>query len=479
MKQSLVRNAVYNMIYQLLSTLFPLISAGYVARIVAPEGVGTVASAQNVVSYFTMIAALGISAYGTREIARVGYDPDRMNRLFSELLTLNGIFTAAALIGYGMLIAVCFPDSLLLYAAVGLELVFNFINIDWFYQGREEYGYITTRSLFVKIISLAALFLFVKQKQDYILYALIHSLGVGCNYCFNMVHARKKVSLVFRELNLGKHIKAIAYLTLSIVAGSIYNKVDITMLGILTDASAVAFYTNSHKVMGIILALVTSVSAVFLPRLSSCYQSDRKKYDAYLSEGLKIVLLLALPSCIGIVLVAEDMMLVLFGESFVPAANVLRILAVFTIIKGVGDILCYQTIVSSGNEKMLIPARLAAGIANIILNAIMIPLYGSNGAAIASVAAELVVNGILLWRVRSTTNIHVHKQYCLSICFSGVGMGVIVAMIRQYLTSNMFALATSALAGILSYGLLLAVSHNEVICKILLWRKKRRNFGEE
>ena len=58
-------------------------------------------------------------------------------------------------------------------------------------------------------------------------------------------------------------------------------------------------------------------------------------------------------------------------------------------------------------------------------------------------------------------------------------MGVIVAMIRQYLTSNMFALATSVLAGILSYGLLLAVSHNEVICKILIWRKKRRNFGEE
>ena len=463
MKQSLVRNAVYNMIYQLLSTLFPLISAGYVARIVAPEGVGTVASAQNVVSYFTMIAALGISAYGTREIARVGYDPDRMNRLFSELLTLNGIFTAAALIGYGMLITVCFPDSLLLYAAVGLELVFNFINIDWFYQGKEEYGYITARSLAVKGISLAALLFFVKQKQDYAIYALIHSLGIGCNYCFNIIHVRKNVSLVFRQLNLKKHVKAILWLTLSVATASLYNKVDITMLSAMSDARSVAFYVNSHKIVGIVLALVTAISAVFLPRLSSYYLSDRKQYETYLSEGVKIVLLLAIPSCIGIILVAEDMMLVLFGEHFVPAASVLKILAIFTIIKGTGDMLCYQAIVSSGNERSLIGARVAAGIANIILNAAFIPRYGADGAAVASVAAELVVNGILLRHTLSMTKVQIPKKYILSLCVSGAGMGAIVAMIRHFLNGSVFSLMICVLTGVISYALLLLASRNEAI----------------
>ena len=467
MSRSLARNAGYNMIYQLLNALFPLLSAGYVARILGPEGVGTVASAQNIVSYFTMIAVMGIPAYGTREVARTGENRQALNQLFSELLALNAISTAIAAAGFGLLTVGFFPDSFLLYSVVSLELLFNFFNIDWFYQGREEYGYITARNLVVKVISLAALFVFVRQKQDYILYALIHSLAIGCNSCFNIIHAGKSVSVTVRNLDLNRHLKPVLFLMMSGVTASLYNKVDITMLSAMADPDSVAFYVNSHKVVAIVLTLVTSISAVFLPRLSYCYSAEREKYEAYLSQGLKIVLLLAVPACIGLVLVSEDMMQILFGTYFLPAADVLRVLAVFTIIKGAGDILCYQAIISSGNERMLIGARIAAGIANILLNAAMIPGYGPVGAAIASVAAEIVVNGMLLRHTLSFTKVRIEKRYLFSLAVSCTGMMIAVLMIRRLLNHRILSLPASVITGIAVYGLLLVLTRNELAEKIM------------
>ena len=93
---------------------------------------------------------------------------------------------------------------------------------------------------------------------------------------------------------------------------------------------------------------------------------------------------------------AEDLVTVLFGQAFLPGAAVLKILAPLVLIRGCGDLLCYQAIISAGKENLLIGARVWAGLANIVLNGLLIPRFGCGGAALASLLSELVVNGILL-----------------------------------------------------------------------------------
>ena len=363
MKNSLAKNAAFNVLYNVLNVVFPLFSASYLARVLAPEGIGRVSYAQNIVSYFVMIAVLGIPGYGTREIARLKNSPDKTNKVFSELFLINLISTSLCAVAYYVFISLFFSEHILLFAILGLELLFNYINIDWFYRGREEYVYIAVRSILIKMISLVLLVLLVRTKQDYIMYALISCLAIGGNYFFNVYHARKSVALVFRGLELGRHMKPILILMLTGVMSSLYSKVDITMLGSISTEEAVGFYSNAHKVVNIVLTLATAITAVFLPRLSFAYQNERVNYEKYLSNGFEIVFFLVIPCWVGLMLVADDLAFALFGEAFAPAAGTIRILAMLVAIKGIGDLLCFQAIISSGREKYLVNSRILAGVA--------------------------------------------------------------------------------------------------------------------
>lgn len=132
-----MKNSIYNVIYTVANILFPFLTSIYVSRILLPVGVGRVASAQNIASYFVTIAALGLPSYGVREFAKVREKEGERNKLFTELLLLNVISTSFAVIGYFILVFANggFHGEWLLYAACGLAIFFNYLNIDWMYQG--------------------------------------------------------------------------------------------------------------------------------------------------------------------------------------------------------------------------------------------------------------------------------------------------------------------------------------------------------
>lgn len=466
-KKSLLRNGAFSIGYKLINVLFPLFSATYVARILLPEGTGKVAYAQNIVSYFLLIAALGIPYYGTREIARCRDNLPEKRKVFTELVTINFIATAVCLVAYGFFVYLVFPENILLYAICGLELFFNLFNIDWLYQGEEEYVYITIRSVAIKLLSLICLFTFVKDIQDYLIYALIYSLGVGGNHLINLLNARKIVRLSFRNLNCGRHIRPVMVLLLSSVTASLYNKLDTTILGWLSTDEAVGLYTNAHKVISIALTLVVAVSSVFFPRLSYVYETERTLYRKYISVGLKIVLLLAVPCCLGVMIVSDNLIQALFGESFAPAGTTLRILAVFTVVKGAGDLLCYQSIISSGNENKLITARIVAGLVNVVLNLWLIPIYDYNGAAIAAVTSELLVNGMLLPVSLKIAKPQIGKKFLFTLLLSSLFMFFVTWTAQYFLKPGIVSLCVTVVVAMIAYFVGLIVTKNDMLLSIL------------
>lgn len=149
MQNSLAKNSIYNIIYTVANILFPFVTSIYVSRILLPIGVGKVASAQNIASYFVTLAALGLPSYGVREFAKVRDNKEERDKLFTELLLLNIISTTLAVVGFFVLVFINadFNGEWALYGACGLVIFFNYLNIDWMYKGLEEYGYITGRSI--------------------------------------------------------------------------------------------------------------------------------------------------------------------------------------------------------------------------------------------------------------------------------------------------------------------------------------------
>lgn len=474
MQKSLIKNSIYNIIYTVANILFPFITSIYVSRILLPIGVGKVASAQNIASYFVTIAALGLPSYGVREFAKVRENTTEKNKLFTELLLLNIVSTTVAVIGFGILVFINagFNGEWALYCACGLAIFFNYINIDWMYRGLEEFGYITGRSLIIKGCSLAALILYVKTRQDYVAYALISSLATGGNYVFNIIHARKFVKLDFTEIQIQKHIKPVFLIACIIFFSSIYNKIDVTMLSVIATDEAVGFYAYAQKTINMVLTMANAVTAALLPRLSYYYENDKEGFYKLLNKGFEILCVMALPLTAGMCLVASQAVRFLYGEAFTPASLTIQLMCPLILIKGFGDLFCYQLVYSTKNEKIILPAAASASVINVIANATLIPVLLQNGAVIASVFSEFTTNVIQFIYMKQKVQFHIDGKPLVTGLTSTAIMSVCVIMLMNLRLPNTLGLFIEVMCGAIIYVIVNIALKNSLMIELI---KKFKN----
>ena len=479
MKQkSLVKNSIFNVIYTVANILFPLLTSAYVSRILLPTGVGKVAYAQNIASYFVTIAALGIPSYGIREVAKVRGEQEKLNKVFTELMIINAASTTVAVVGYIFLVALNSGISdIRLYIACGTAVFFNYINVDWLYQGEEEYVYISCRSIAIKVLAFISLLLLVKTQKDYILYAWISSLATGGNYIFNIVHARKYVAFDFRELKVKRHFTSIAILAVSIFLSGVYSRVDTTMLGVMTDDNQVGFYSNAHKAVNIVISVGTAISAVFLPRLSYCYKSGRKEFGELINRGIQILSFILFPLSVGLFILADDAVSILYGAAFAESAEIVQLFVPLVVISGFGNLLCYQLVLCTGNERHRLPAYIAGALANILLNAILIPSLAGKGAALASICSELIVNAYQFIKMKKMLKYTIDFKAVIQGAFSATVMGGMVYLIDRCLGLPLLIATTlSFIGGCMTYVLVNCLIRNELALNIAgMLKEKFRN----
>lgn len=480
---SLKKNSIYNISYRTLNVLFPLLSATYIARVLKADGVGKVAYAQNIVKYFSTVAALGIPNYGIREIAKVRSDIHNTSIVMSELLWINTVSTFICMVlYYGLIVMIpSFREEWILYSVVGLTIIFNFFNVDWFYQGYEEYRYIAVRSFFVKMVSLMGIFLFVKKRSDYSIYALISCLGIGGNNLCNIIHLKRyKVKLFYNKIKLKRHFKSVFILLGSAIAVELYTLLDTTMLGAMCSDESVGYYTNSMRLVKILITVVTAIGAVLLPRLSY-YKSigNQNECDSTVSKVFTILFFLFVPCEIGIFIMSEQIIMVFFGSSFMPAVTTLRIGALLICVLGFSNLFGTQVLLTYEQEKKLLITTVAGAIINIILNVLLIPLLQQNGAAIASVISESVVTVLSIIYASKYVRVTVLKEFIIKVLVSSSIMTLIVYFFELSIVNIYLNLTISVTLGILSYILCNVLIRNPVISDLKVLIKTRRKKENE
>lgn len=454
MKKSLFTNSVFLTLYRVLVIFFPLITSIYVARILSAEGIGKVAFAQNVVSYFVVFACLGIPTYGTREIAKVADNADQKNKVFSELFIINALSTLLCLAVYFTMIFFVeeFRREIVLYCAVSLTLFLNIFNVDWFYQGKEDYVYITIRSFLVKILALLALFLFVKSSDDYVVYALISSLAVGANYIFNIINLRKHVKMTFRDLRILRHIKYIFILFSTSLSVELYTQLDTTMLGFLSGETQVAYYSYAVKLIRVITSIVTVLSTILLPRLSYYgAKGQSEKYVELCNKAFRVVISLSVPAMFGIILTADSLVVLMYGYKFLPVSEILQCMTPLIIILAVGNLFGSLVLVSLHKEIYLFYSTALGAVVNIFLNVFLIPKFAAFGAAFASLISELIV--MIIQYVFSKKNVKFYVSYRMifSILFASVCMCFSVIFVNIFISSSVLDLCVGIPLGIIVY----------------------------
>lgn len=450
-KKSLFVNFIYNALYNSMSVLFPLITTPYISRILMADGLGKVSYATNIVSWFLVFASLGIPRYGVREIARAGQKRDIV---FSELFFLNLICSIVCIVAYYMLIInnKYFESKIVLYEIVGLQLVLNIFNVDWFYQGIEQYGYITKRSFFVKVISLFAMFCFVKCKSDYIKYALIQTFAVAGNNCFNFLYLRKYLNITFKKLNVLRHIKPVMVLLSTQIAVNVYSLLDTTMLGILCTDSVVGYYSNTQKIIRVISTCTASLGGVMLPQLTQhFYNNDIQQIKNIVNKVVEIILIFCLPISLGIMMESKNIVLILFGSDFLPAQITLKIFAPFVLITTIGNLYGTQMLMAFGEEKRLLFSVILGSITNFSLNIFLIRNYEQNGAAMATVITELIVLLVQRYYVNKKIKVKIGYNFLVSTLFMNLTLMLVVWLINVIAANIYLELILSVVLGGIIY----------------------------
>lgn len=407
MNKSIFKNFIFNTVYSVVNILYPLITLTYISRTVYATGVGKFSFSLSIVTIFLSIAQLGIPKYGIREIAKNQNDIEKYSQVFWEIIIINGISTTITIVLYFLCIfnikGLTQYENLLVI--LSLLLVFNYFSVDWFFAGIEDFKFITVRNLCIKIVSLIAVVFLVKSPDDIWIYALLYCMSLGGNNIINILYVRNKIVKPVKKINLFKHLSPIIVLLAMNIAVDLYSQLDTTMLGLFSDERAVGYYTNPMKFVRVVVTVVISLGTVLLPRLSLLY--GEKKFNEvklYIEKIWKLVIYVSLPFMFGIMVCARELVNVFLGESFEPATNTLFILAILIPILSIGNILSFE-LITFNKEKKILYAVLCGAIINMFLNYFLIKKYSQNGAALASVVAELVVVFVKIFYVNKEMKI--------------------------------------------------------------------------
>lgn len=474
MSNSLMKNAMFNTAYKALSVIFPLVSVSYASRVLGADGIGNVSSSQNIVTYFTMFASLGIPTYGVRTIAKLREDENNScDANFTELFLINFLSTVLCALSYFILINTFaeFDELRELYIVFGSLIIFNIFNIEWIYQGFEEYRYIAIRSFRIKIVSLVLLVLTVKTKEDIIIYSLIVCFGTVGNYILNIINLKKYVYFTFENLQFTRHFKPIFILFCSVISIELYSLVDVTMLTRMTNAECVGYYSNSAKMVKILANTFTAFGAVLLPRLSLYYAQDQHdEIKKIINKFINLIMFIAIPSCIGCILIADKIVLILFGKDFIPATTTLQLLTPLIVLKPLSAGIFGQILLTTNQDKKYFRCVCLGAIGNIILNSILIILWKQNGAAVGSVITECIVSGTMIFSCRKIAHGAVDYKFLFSVILSAIGM-VIVIYSTKWMIKDMpsvYAMILQIIVGALAYALGLILTKNKMSFKIII-----------
>lgn len=393
--KSLKLNALLNGIKTGITMIFPLITFPYISRILDVENIGKINFSNSVVSYFLLIAGLGISTYAIREGSYIRDDKDKLNRFCNEVFTINLLSTVISYIL--LIIIVSFNSKLqtykLLIAIYSVNIIGTTIGINWLYSIYEDYWYITVRSILFQIISLVLMFIFVKTEQDYIKYVWILMISSTGANILNYFNAKKYIQLkISKSINIKSHIKPILIIFISTIATTIYVNSDSTMLGFMCDNYTVGIYSVSVKIYTIFKSFVASIILVALPRLSN-YIADKLKsdYEDKVNKIYRVLFILLIPITVGLYMSAKDIILIISGFSYIDATTSLRILSVALLFSVIGIYYTNAILLPMKYENEIMKITLISACVNIILNLIIIPNYKQNGAAATTIISEFIV----------------------------------------------------------------------------------------
>ena len=476
MNKSVEKNYFYNLIYQIVAIIIPIVTTPYISRVLGAENIGIYGYTLSISAYFILFGSLGVALYGKREIAYVQGNKENYTKIFWEVFLLRTITMIISLLLFYIILIRNNNAYTLYFKILTLELIGEAIDISWFFQGLEDFKRTVIRNLLVKLISLVCIFIFVKKPNDLVIYFLIYVLSILIgNLSLWLYLPKYLVKINVKSFNVFKHLKHTLVLFIPQIAVQIYTVLDRTMIGyFITNKSEVGFYTQSEKIVKLLLTIITAMGTVMLPRIANEFsKGNMKSIKNHISKSMNLVYFLSFPLIFGLISVNDAFVPVFFGKGYEPVIFIMNVISPIILLIGMSNVIGVQFLLPTKHQKEYTYSVVFGAIVNFIMDYILIRRLGAVGAAIGTVVAETVVTVSQLLFVRKQLDIKQILfstwQYFLSaiIMFSGL------LFIREYIDNNIISIAIQVIVGIIIYFACLLLLKNTFITEyIYLFKKK-------
>ena len=476
-ENSIKKNSIFNILTRILGMVFPIITFPYASRILLPDGLGKINFANSIIDLFVLLAGLGIGSYATREAAKVRDERNTLSKFVTEVVIINFFSTLAAFAILGL--ALAFSEKLqdyktLLMIASSRILLATF-GVDWLFAAQEEFRYITRRTFFFQIISLIFLFVFVRSPKDINKYMVFTVLSAaGANVC-NFFYARKFYDFSFsKNLQIKKHFKPIFILFASALAASTYMILDKTMIGIMRTDAEVGYYAAASKIGRMFILVLAAITGVSLPRLSYYMENDKEKYKSLLNNTANILQALSMPIAVGLALLARPVIILFCGKNYEPAITCMQILSATVFVTTFSTVITDLVFVARRKNAYVLYPVVFGSCVNFLLNLFLIPRYGINGAAIASITSEILMLAVkifLAYKTLGGTLYFFSKIY--QYAAGALVMAIVVILLMLKLDQSIATVILEAASGAIVYALVLLLFRNEHFLNIIELVRRR------
>ena len=473
MAQSVKVNYILNLINTGTQMLFPLITFPYVCRVIEADGIGQINFFQSIISYISLFTCLGIPMYAIREIARDRSDVVQMNRTAMEILLLHSMLT---LVGYAIVAILCLtvPQiqvNIPLFLILSLTIFFTAIGCEWFYQGIEDFKYITIRGLIIKTVSVVLLFIFVKSKTDLLYYGCYTVFGVLGGNIFNFFRLRKYIhreNIIFSELHIKRHVKPVLKVFSFSVVTSIYLQLNTVLLGFLKYALAVGYFAAATKVMQMLLTMSACLGSVMMPRASHLIAENKEdEFNRLIQKSYDFTLAIALPMTIGLIFCAPSLITALCGVKFEHSILPSQIIAPIILMVAISNVFGIQVLFPKGKINIVTLCCGIGAVADLLLNLCLIPFFSYIGTSIAYLGAEVATTVSMYFIGRKYIPIIYFKKSHLTYAFGCVVMAFALYGISLLQLPTLTILLLQGCCGVLAYFIILCICKDEMIVQIL------------
>ena len=392
--RSIKVNYIYNLIYQLITIVTPMVLTPYLSRVFGAYYIGVNSYTNSVVTYFLLFAALGTAFYGKREASIYRDDREGLTQVFWEIELLSVVSTLICLVIW--LVFVFFQDRIFFsyFIVLSIQIIAIAFDISWLFAGVERFDKIVSVSTAVKLCSLILVFLCVKEKTDLWKYLLINSCGVLGGNISLWIFLREMVDSPRIQIkNMKYHFSQTLIFFLPTIATTIYTVLDKTMLQVITkDFNENGFYEQAVKLCRIPMTLILSMDAVVASRTT--YFAEKKaieKIKDRLVISLDFVAFLGVGMVLGIDAIVDKLVPWFFGPGYENVVGLVRFYSPLIICIAINNFLSEQYLTPVGKRKQTAIVVSISALLNLLLNLFFIPVLGAKGASLTSVFSEAFI----------------------------------------------------------------------------------------